>query len=186
MLVVKNKAIRLFGDLKMAKSGKSFYKNLYIEEDSDSSKIQQIESKILKNTFKILLVEDEPQINRINKAILANNGFKNVVMVNSAEAGLEIVRKDSQIKLILSDYRFGERNEMNGYIFWEEVSKLKNPPKFMIISGFSDFETRELERAGIALLAKPYTSKELNQIVKSFYLKHLLKLKVGYEKKGLV
>ena len=184
MLIIGNKPIRLFGDKKMAKSGKSFYNDLYLEEDSELTKINQVEAMILKNTFKILLVEDKPQINKINKTMLAASGFKNIVSVTSAEEGWELIQNDPKIRLILSDYRFGEKGEMNGYRLWEKVSRLKNGPKFMIVSGFSDFETRELERAGIPLLAKPYTSKELNKIVSAFYLKHLLKLKVNYEQKG--
>lgn len=157
--------------------GKDFYKNLYEEKDSESTKLQLIESRILRSTFKILLVENDFEVSKLNKKFLVKDGFKNITYVLSAEEALKYL-ETHEVHLILSDYRLGGKSKLNGYSLWSLIKQKVKPPRFMMISGFTDFETRELEKAGVRLLTKPYAKEDLNKMVRAFYLKHLINLKV--------
>jgi nitrogen-specific signal transduction histidine kinase/CheY-like chemotaxis protein len=108
----------------------------------------------------VLLVEDDPQLRVMAKAILAGRGYQVLEAPGGAEA-LEIAGKpDVAIHLLLTDLIMPK---MNGRDLVKQMAKLRPTVKVLLMSGYTDsiLGIDDPEIAARALLRKPFTPEGL-------------------------
>ena len=102
----------------------------------------------------ILLVEDEPMIRNLVKAVLGKAGYSIIPAVDGQEA-LALSRAYSgQIDLVLSDV---EMPRVNGIQLAEQIRRERPGVEVLLMSGFSHAALP----AGTRLLAKPFDFRQL-------------------------
>lgn len=112
----------------------------------------------------VLLVEDEPQLSMVAKALIHALGFSVIEAVNG-QVALEMYQKNAQdITLVLTDIGMPV---MDGYELIREL-KLLNPELPIIVSsGFGDAEVTSHLHDNIAgCVSKPYSFNQLREILK--------------------
>jgi CheY-like chemotaxis protein len=153
-----------------AKKGKEIYKEQDLSERSTETSLSKQESRICRDQFKILIVDDEPDIVEIHMRILKEEGnFHNIQIANSVETARYLVYKD-QFDLILCDYRLGDGT---GYQIYKDVLRLGRQDSFILVTGYSEFEETELKKAKIEVLTKSANFDNFNEQVRKKYFKFL-------------
>lgn len=120
--------------------------------------------------LKILIVDDEELI-RDGIARKIQKMFPHALIVGKAEdaaTALEIVRTDRP-GIVITDIRMPE---IDGFEFIEQLKKEKHDVKFILVSGFEDFEyARKAIRLGVGdYLLKPVDNEELRSVVEKMEL----------------
>jgi len=108
----------------------------------------------------VLLVEDDPQLRVMAKAILARRGYQ-VLEARGGEEALEIVENmDGAIHLLLTDLIMPK---MNGRDLVMRVAKLRPMIKVLLMSGYTDsiIGIDDPKIAARVLLRKPFTPEGL-------------------------
>jgi len=119
-------------------------------------------------TKKILIVDDDPMIVEVVKALLAREHFDVVTARNGAE-GIRLFKKHAgSIALILSDITMPE---MDGVEMVEEIRRCAPQVKVVMMSGDADI-TREQKMSLFTtpcppLIKKPFTLKALMELLRS-------------------
>jgi CheY-like chemotaxis protein len=104
-------------------------------------------------------VDDEPDLLEIFGMLLESAGCRKVYTANDGEAALEIVR-DNLIDLVITDVRMPI---MDGITLVRRLVSLgKAIPCIVFVSGFGDFDRREMYGLGVeAFLSKPIPPTQL-------------------------
>ena len=117
---------------------------------------------------RILLVDDEKQILEINKKLLSENGFNNVLYALNGEEADKIMEKE-QADLVVLDIMMPGVSGLSLYESWKKRGI--NIP--VIFLSARDEETSRLKGLGLGAddyVTKPYTPEEL-----------LLRIKVSFD-----
>lgn len=109
--------------------------------------------------MKILIIDDSIEVTTYLKRLLIQVGY-DVIVCNEAECGLDLVRKDPGIKLILLDVMMPK---MDGNKFLEEYSKLVGKPPVIVMSGYIPALKEDLKHIPVAELQKPFENTQLLQ-----------------------
>jgi two-component system, NtrC family, sensor kinase len=109
---------------------------------------------------KALLVEDHPEVSMVAQDYLAQCGYE-VQHAASAEAALEILRRDSAIELVLSDIVMPG---MSGLELGRRIRRDHPGAAIVLASGYSD-KASEALREGFVLLHKPYSLDALRKVL---------------------
>lgn len=112
-----------------------------------------------RSTALVLVVEDEPGMRELLKAILGRAGHK-VVTATGPRAALDLLARQPAISLMLVDVVMPE---MDGYELAAEARKARRGLPVVFMSGFAP-EPSRLPR-GDAFVAKPFTSESLSTAV---------------------
>ena len=104
------------------------------------------------NRFKILYIDDDPFQLKLFRLKYSHNF--DVKVAEFAQNGLEILKNDMDIDVVISDY---DMPFMNGLEFVEKARKIKNDIPFYLLS--STIETDEIREA------------IKNKVISSFFLK---------------
>ncbi len=117
--------------------------------------------------YSVLIVEDDADYNNILTEGLNQSGY-HVKSANSAKMGLSLTQQH-KFDLIICDVLMPE---MDGFEFLLEIKKLKLNVKFIMISGGGiSKNTLYLDNSTAigsdAVLAKPFTINELEELIKS-------------------
>ena len=115
----------------------------------------------------VLIVDDEPLIRRGLESMIAweQAGFRLAGQASNGEEGLEKIR-ERKPDVVFTDIKMPK---MDGISMIREALKEVNPPVFVILSGYNDFE---MVRAALRLGAVDYLMKlnleeeELNRVLK--------------------
>ena len=112
----------------------------------------------------ILLVEDEDAVRSFASRALKSRGYT-VLEADSGERALEIVDTAETIDLILSDVVMPT---MDGPTMLKELRRRGNMTKVIFISGYAEdaFQKNLEGQTDFAFLAKPFTLKQLAEMVK--------------------
>jgi CheY-like chemotaxis protein len=114
----------------------------------------------------ILLVEDEEAVRRGCTSVLRGLGYRVVVATNGPEA-LDLWRQESgAVDLLLTDMIMP--GGMTGLELGEKLRQMKPALKIVIMSGYNNEDVRveELCRLKIALVAKPFETTNLAEIIR--------------------
>ncbi len=113
----------------------------------------------------VLLVEDEDAVRSIGARALTSRGFTVLEAATGLEA-LEVVeRVDGKIDLIVSDVVMPE---MDGPAMFAELRKRGVTAKVIFVSGYAEEAfAKNLPEGDFGFLAKPFSIKQLIEIVKS-------------------
>ncbi|MFT7221539.1 MAG: CheY-like chemotaxis protein, partial [Candidatus Azotimanducaceae bacterium] len=111
----------------------------------------------------ILIVDDEEMVANVAASILSELGYSTKVTTNTRQA-LAHIKENEDVDLIFSDVVMPE--DLNGFEFAREASRIRPDLKVLLTSGFSKFKGLEPEDAESKLLAqnilsKPYNRQEL-------------------------
>lgn len=109
-------------------------------------------------TYKILLVDDEPEITDINKRYLQQAGYS-VTVASDGRQALELFAKD-QYALIISDIMMPN---MDGYDFIGEVLLEKSDQPFLFITAKTSEPDKiySLSLGADDYISKPFSPREL-------------------------
>ena len=112
----------------------------------------------------ILLVEDEPQLIMVAKALLQALGFS-VFVAENGQAALEMYQKNAEyITLVLTDIGMPV---MDGYELIRELKKLNPELPIIVSSGFGDAEvTSRIHETIAGCVSKPYSFDQLREVLK--------------------
>lgn len=108
---------------------------------------------------KILLVDDEKKILEINKKLLSDSGFSNILTCENAVRADELI-SDETIDLVVLDIMLPDMNGLSLYEMWKKRGI--NVP--VIFLSARDEETSRLKGLGLGAddyVTKPYTPEEL-------------------------
>ncbi|MCA9618894.1 MAG: response regulator, partial [Myxococcales bacterium] len=119
----------------------------------------------------VLVVEDDASVRRVTVRILASLGYVTHDYADAAEA-LVMLRGESHVDLLLTDVVLA--GEMNGVELVAEARRLRPGLPVLYVSGYTENAILHHGRldAGVELLEKPFTKKELGQRVHAVLTKH--------------
>lgn len=114
-------------------------------------------------SFRILIVDDEPSICSMVTRFLEMNNYQGDVASNGKQA-LEMLEKNSY-QLVLSDIKMPE---MDGISFMQAAKELKSDLLFIIMSGYGTLESaiQALKLGAINFIKKPLSVIELVSTIK--------------------
>ncbi len=110
---------------------------------------------------KILVVDDEENIRKVLKGLLARNGYNDVLMAGDGLQAIETIN-DENIDLIISDVNMPN---MDGLELFEEVGDTGIP--FIILTAYGTIETavNAVKNGVYDFLEKPFDEKNLIEVV---------------------
>ena len=116
----------------------------------------------------ILVVDDEPEIRKLVKAMLAPVGY-NVIIADDGEQAIKLFRKESQIDLLLTDV---VAPGMSGPMLAEQLSQLNPSLRVLFMSGYDATQVVQkfVVEQGYSLVIKPFTSEQLREKVRTMLL----------------
>ncbi|MBC7767941.1 MAG: PAS domain-containing protein [Phycisphaerales bacterium] len=101
----------------------------------------------------VLLVEDDDEVAAVTGEMLEHLGWR-VTRVASAEAALGALGREAAFNLIFSDVMMP--GGQNGIELARRVRARPSAPPIVLTSGYAESVRSEAERAGVALLPKPF------------------------------
>lgn len=111
----------------------------------------------------VLLAEDEPMLRRVVRETLRHAGCL-VIEAEDGTAGLEMLRSDAPIDVLLTDVKMPG---LNGYQLAEAGLSLRPAMKVMLMTGYADEAIPDIIReASIPILHKPFDFAKLAGAVK--------------------
>jgi two-component system, cell cycle sensor histidine kinase and response regulator CckA len=124
-----------------------------------------------KESKPILVVEDEPQVRSLLKAMLTEAGFKVVVAKDGASALQQLWKRGGDVGLVVSDIDMGR---MNGKELAESVRAQYPALPILFVSGLP-VPASELEKVapGTFLLTKPFGAATLVEAVQKAIAKQV-------------
>ncbi|MCE5299313.1 MAG: sigma-54 dependent transcriptional regulator [Spirochaetia bacterium] len=110
---------------------------------------------------KILVVDDEENIRKVLKGLLARNGYNDVLMAGDGLQAIETIN-DENIDLIISDVNMPN---MDGLELFEEIGDTGIP--FIILTAYGTIETavNAVKNGVYDFLEKPFDEKNLIEVV---------------------
>ncbi len=103
----------------------------------------------------ILLVEDEPMLLELLKAVFEEDGYRVVTAADGEEAVEIFRRKKNEIGVVLTDMGLPK---LGGWEIFEKLRGIDINVKVILASGFVDSEMRNeaIEKGAIDFIQKPY------------------------------
>lgn len=110
---------------------------------------------------KILLVDDEENIRKVIKGLLARHGYTEVLQAESGRQALEMI-KAGGVDLVISDVMM---RGMDGLTLFQLAKN--DGPVFILLSAFATRQTAEeaVKDGVFGIIAKPYDEKELLEMI---------------------
>lgn len=121
-------------------------------------------NKLLRSTrHKILVVDDEAGIRRGCDRVLRSRGHQ-VLMAESGEQGLEILRQQPDMDLVLVDLRMPG---ISGFEFLLEAKEIAHETVFVMITAYATIEAavEATKRGAYDFIAKPFTPDNFLRLV---------------------
>lgn len=124
------------------------------------------DENIVSGSERILLVEDEKQLAKMEQRSLGRFGYKVTVKTSGVEAYKEFQQQSDQYDLIITDQTM---SNMTGVEFAQEILKLRPDIPIILLSGFSTISIKEkAKEIGIReFVMKPVIGYELAKTVRS-------------------
>jgi CheY-like chemotaxis protein len=141
------------------------YFPVHISESAEIELPQQATPSSWQGTGTILLVEDEPQLVTVAKALLETLGFSVIIASNGIEAIEQYRKNAAEIRLVVTDIGMPL---MDGYELTSELKKLDPALPIIVSSGFGDTIVSSRATPGdiAGLISKPYSFEQLRDVLK--------------------
>lgn len=113
----------------------------------------------------ILVVDDEPEIRKLVKAMLTPMGYR-VYTADTGEQAIKLFQREPDIELLLTDV---VAPGMSGPMLAEQLSQLKPALKVLFMSGYDATQVVQkfVVEQGYSLVVKPFSSEQLRDKVRS-------------------
>jgi two-component system cell cycle sensor histidine kinase/response regulator CckA len=148
-------------------SGTTFkvYLPVQIAEPTGDESLPQVSLLPWQGSGTILLVEDEPQIVAVARALLETLGFKVVEASNGIEALEQHLKNAAEIRVVVTDIGMPL---MGGYELIAELKKRDPALPVIVSSGFGDtIVSSKITPGDIAgLISKPYKFEQLREVLR--------------------
>jgi ABC-type nitrate/sulfonate/bicarbonate transport system substrate-binding protein len=112
--------------------------------------------------IKILLVEDQASMRKIEIKILKDLGFETIVEAEDGSVAIDLLQDADDIGLIISDWNMPNKGGYDLLVWVRAYKKYRDLP-FIMATGQSDREqVGKAEKAGVSgFIPKPFTAEEL-------------------------
>lgn len=113
---------------------------------------------------KVLVVDDEPDILRLNRYILESKDFSVLEAGNGQEAVNLFERNADDLELVVLDLTMPV---MDGMDTFEHIKKIKPDIKVLLVTGYDDMWDLDsiIEQENIEILKKPYQIDDFMNII---------------------
>ena len=113
----------------------------------------------------ILVVDDEPEIRKLVKAMLAPLGY-HVVIADTGEQAVRLFHKEPSVDLLLTDV---VAPGMSGPMLAQQLRETNPGLRVLFMSGYDATQVVQkfVVEQGYSLLIKPFTSEQLREKVRS-------------------
>ncbi|MCR4428076.1 MAG: sigma-54 dependent transcriptional regulator [Caldiserica bacterium] len=126
----------------------------------------------MKNSFKVLVADDEPSVRELLKNILEDSGVSEILEAEDGQKALSLIKSEAP-DLVFLDIKMPRTDGMS---VLRELSGEGKIPRIIVITAFGDFSTA-LQAMGLGAfdyLNKPFNIEEIkNQVSKAMHLKEL-------------
>ena len=174
-----SKAIEIRKKSKGKKNMEAFWNAADLEDRiSSEEKLLLKELKAVRNNFKILIVDDNSDYADMLRDIIKEEcNFQNVDIAPDVDTALNKCSV-TDYDLILSDYNMPGKN---GYEFWEQLKDQNYNTNFVLISGYTPEQVRNLRAAGVLTFEKCMAGteslfKNVIKITKGYYARKIQKM----------
>lgn len=148
------------------------YNKLELEDRIREENLVRLAYKLSRAKFKILVVDDDKQVQCMNKVFLTEDcNLTNITIANDGKEALKLCKKQ-EFDLILSDYRMPK---MDGRELKLALDDINYEAIFILISGYVAPEMKHLKDLGILMIPKPFSRHTFTKVVESAYLLKLTK-----------
>ena len=120
-----------------------------------------------KEQFNVLLIEDDPMVQEVNKEFIESiEGFRVVEVASNGEAGLSLVKKLFPDLVILDVFM----PKKDGIKTLQEIRKLKLETDVIVVSAAKDSETIKLmlQNGAIDYIIKPFKIHRIQQALEKY------------------
>jgi len=138
---------------------------VYLPVSTDSPGPDKADSKTLSESElygseTILVVEDNPQVRNLTRAILRRQGYKVLAAENGKEGISMMDRHEGPVHLLLTDVIMPD---MNGRQLFERISQTYSDVKVLYMSGYTDnvIAHHGVIDPGVQFIQKPFSMKDL-------------------------
>ncbi|WP_448658765.1 histidine kinase famiy protein [Sphingomonas sp. CJ99] len=118
---------------------------------------REVTASVSGNGERILMVEDQPEVAELGKAILENLGFT-VRHVSNAQAALDVLEQDQDFQLLFTDIVMP--GELTGVALAQRVRADFPTMPILLTTGYSD-RALDAESRAFELVRKPYRRADL-------------------------
>jgi DNA-binding response OmpR family regulator len=127
------------------------------------NELKKEEDKNLKNPFRILVVEDDPQISNLLALFIKKYGYELCGVAESGEDAIRLIETTSP-DVVFIDYLL--KGSMNGIDLAQWINK-EFPIPFIYITAYSDDQIieRVIHTCPSALILKPFKGEEIRVAV---------------------
>ena len=120
--------------------------------------------------MKILLVEDSRAIRKMQIKILKELGFNNLVEANDGEEAIQKLRKEEEIRLIISDWNMPNKNGYELLVWVRSDEKCQAIPFIMATARAEKKEAAKATEAGVSnFLPKLFSAQELQSVIEETF-----------------
>lgn len=116
---------------------------------------------------KVLVVDDEPDILRLNRYILEARDFSVLEAGNGKEAIVLFEKNADELELVVLDLTMPV---MDGMDTFKYIKKIKPDIKILLVTGYDDMWDLEelIEQENTEILKKPYQIDDFMQVIGKF------------------
>ncbi len=116
--------------------------------------------------MKILLVEDQSSMRKIEIKILNELGFTNIVEAEDGSVAIDLLQDIDDIDLIISDWNMPNKGGDELLVWVRAYKKYKNTPFIMATAQADRKQAQKAQEAGVSgFVPKPFTADELNRSI---------------------
>jgi two-component system, chemotaxis family, chemotaxis protein CheY len=115
------------------------------------------------HNFNILIVDDEPLIQKLVLGVLTSLGFSNVSVANSGRKAQALISKN-KFDIIITDWRMDDLDGMDiiNYVRGSKTPPFCNTPIIMLTGNTEDYYVKAAINAGVnGYLIKPFSAEQL-------------------------
>ncbi len=136
----------------------------------DTSLLTKADQTFRGNGETILVVDDEPAVRNVTRAVLTKLNFKVLTAADGAEALVRVSENRANLRAVITDLHMPH---MDGLSFVQELKSQMPQANIIVASGrLDEREEVEFKALGVnALLDKPFTQEKLVAVLKEVFQK---------------
>ncbi len=139
-------------------------------QNGDTMTLAKVEASFRGQGETILVVDDEPAVRQVARAVLSALNFKVITAADGTEALMHVAEKRTELRLVITDLHMPN---MDGVTFVRVLRRMLPGTGIIVASG--RLETRDLEEfkaMGVnTILDKPFTQEKLIEVVRIMFKK---------------
>jgi CheY-like chemotaxis protein len=120
--------------------------------------------------MKILIAEDSKITLKMEKKLLKELGFNNILEAVDGEMAIRILREEREIDLVISDWNMPNRGGYDLLVWIRADEKCREIPFIMATAQSEKRQTMKATEAGASnFITKPFSKEELLQVIEETF-----------------